>query len=65
MTASSDAAYAEQIADKIRNMNDNTFSYGNQEIPLTLHVTTISLKECHSKDEVFSGLHSAIDKSKM
>ena len=65
LTASSDAAYAEQIADKIRNMNDNTFSYGNQEIPLTLHVTTISLKECHSKDEVFSGLHSAIDKSKM
>lgn len=64
LTASSEAVYAEQIADKIRQMNTQTFSYENQEIPLSLHVTTVSLKECQRYEEVFAGLHSAIDESK-
>lgn len=64
LTASSDAAYAEQIAEKIRGMNEHTFSYESQEIPLTLHVTTISLKECSRYEEVFAGLHNAIKESK-
>lgn len=64
LTASNDAAYARQIAEKIRKMNNQTFLYENQEIPLTLHVNTISLKDCHSSEEVFSGLHNAIDESK-
>ncbi len=64
LTASSDAAYAEQIAEKIRSMNEHTFSYEDQEIPLTLHVAAISLKECNRYEEVFAGLHNAIKESK-
>lgn len=64
LTVSSDAAYAEQIAEKIRSMNGHTFSYENQEIPLTLHVTAVSLKECSRYEEVFAGLHNAIRESK-
>ncbi|MCM1267335.1 MAG: GGDEF domain-containing protein [Bacteroidales bacterium] len=64
LTASSDAAYAEQIAEKIRSMNEYTFSYESREIPLTLHVTAISLKECNCYEEVFAGLHNAIRESK-
>lgn len=64
LTGSSDAAYAERIADKIREMNQQTFSYGDQEIPLSLHVSTVSLKSCQHKEEVFDGLHSAIEGSK-
>lgn len=64
LTASSDAMYAEQIAEKIRSMNEHTFPYENQEIPLTLHVTAVSLKECSRYEEVFAGLHNAIKESK-
>lgn len=64
LTVSSDAAYAEQIAEKIRSMNGHTFSHENQEIPLTLHVTAVSLKECSRYEEVFAGLHNAIKESK-
>ena len=64
LTVSSDAAYAEQIAEKIRSMNEQTFPYENQDIPLTLHVTAVSLKECSRYEEVFAGLHNAIKESK-
>lgn len=64
LTASSDAAYAEQIAEKIRCMNQQTFSYEDQEIPLTLHVNTVSLQNCRQIEEVFTGLHSAIIEGK-
>lgn len=65
LTASDDAAYAEQIADKLRRMNNQTFTYENQEIPLALHVTTVSLKEeCQRYEEVFAGLHNAIKENK-
>lgn len=64
LTASNDAAYAEQIADKIRSMNSQTFSYENQQIPLTLYVATVNLKECQHYEEVFAGLHNAIRESK-
>ena len=65
LTVSREAAYAEQIADKIRHMNNRTFSYEAQEIPLTLHVSTASLKECQRYEEVFAGLHNAIKESKV
>lgn len=65
LTASSDAAYAEQIAAKIRGMNEQTFSYENQEIPLVLHVGVASLKECNRYEEVFAGLHNALKESKV
>ena len=64
LTSSNEASYAEQIADKIRNMNDQTFSYEDQEIPLALHTSTVSLKECSRCEDLFAGLHNAIRKSK-
>ena len=64
LTCSSNHAYAEQIAEKIRSMNGQTFSYEDQEIPLKLHVTTVSLKECNGYEEVFAGLHNAIKECK-
>lgn len=64
LTSSNEASYAEQIADKIRNMNDQTFSYEDREIPLSLHMSTVSLKECSLCEDLFAGLHNAIKKSK-
>ena len=64
LTASSDRTYAEQMAENIRAMNEQTFAYGKQKIPLFLYVTTISLKECYRYEEVFEGLHNAIRESK-
>lgn len=65
LTASSKEAYAKQIAEKIRMMNNRTFSFEDQEIPLALHVAVISLKDCQYYDELFAGLHHAIRKSKV
>lgn len=65
LTSSNTAAYAEQIADKIRSMNNQTFAFEQQEIPLSLHVTTTSLSECRRYEEVFTGLHNAIKNCKM
>lgn len=64
LTASSDMAYAEQVAEKIRQMNGQTFAYENQKIPLTLYVSTMRLKACSRYEEVFEGLHNAIRESK-
>lgn len=65
LTSSSEAAYAEEIAEKIRGMNQQTFSYENREIPLSLHVNTVSLQNCRHIEEVFTGLHSAISENKV
>ena len=64
LTASRDEAYAEQVAEKIRQMNEQTFDYENQKIPLTLYVSTVKLKTCRRYEEVFAGLHNAIQESK-
>ena len=64
LTASSESEYAEQIADKIREMNQQTFTYEDRDIPLSLYVTTVSLKECQRYDEIFAGLHNAIKEAK-
>ena len=64
LTASSDAAYAEGVADRIRAMNGRSFRWEDREIPLTLHVTTASLKECSRYEEVVVGLHNAIKDGK-
>ena len=65
LTGSSEQSYAEQIADKIRSMNEQTFPYEDQEIPLSLYVTTVSIKECNRYDEVFAGLHNALKAGKV
>ena len=64
LTVSNEAAYANQIAERIRSMNEQTFSYDGREIPLSLHVAVVSLQECSRYDEVFAGLHNAIKESK-
>lgn len=65
LTASSDEAYAEQIAGKISDRNNQTFLCGSQEVPLTLHIAVIAnLKKSCRYDEVFAGLHNAIRESK-
>lgn len=64
LTANNHAAYAEQIADKLRQMNGQTFSYEEQAVPLALHIATVSLKECQRYEEVFAGLHNALRESK-
>ena len=64
LTASSEAEYAGRIADRIRGMNEQTFLYEDQNIPLALHVAVVSLKECSRYEEVFAGLHNAIKESK-
>lgn len=65
LTDSDQVTYAEQIADKIRSMDGQSFSCEGQEIPLSLHVAITNLRECRHYDEVFSGLHDAIKKSKI
>ena len=65
LTSSNDQTYAEQIAEKIRRMNELTFTYENQEIPLSLYVTTVSIKNCKRYDEVFAGLHNALRAGKV
>lgn len=60
-----DLAILEQITDKIRSMNNQIFAFEQQEIPLSLHVTTTSLSECRRYEEVFTGLHNAIRDCKM
>lgn len=64
LTVSSEEAYAEQIAEKISDRNNQTFLYENQEVPLTLHVAVVRLKKCCRYEEVFAGLHHAIRESK-
>ncbi|MDE7045853.1 MAG: helix-turn-helix domain-containing protein [Acetatifactor sp.] len=64
LTASSESAYAQQIADRIRRMNNQTFSYEEQEIPLVLHVAVANLQECQRYEEVFAGLHKALQSGK-
>lgn len=64
LTSKNEREYAEELAQSIRQMNDETFSYENQEIPLTLYVSTVSLKDCQHCDEVFTKLHHAIRQSK-
>ena len=60
LTASNEITYAEQIADKIRHMNDQTFLYEDQEIPLTLHVAVARLQRSQRYEEVFADLHNAL-----
>ena len=64
LTVSNELTYANQIADRIRGMDGQVFSYEGQEIPLALHVGVVSLKECSRYEEVFAGLHNAVKESK-
>ncbi|MBQ6786111.1 MAG: helix-turn-helix domain-containing protein [Lachnospiraceae bacterium] len=65
LTESTDIAYAEAIADKIRSCNEQTFRYENQDIPLSLHVSITRFDNSPVKyNELFTNLHLAIKDSK-
>ena len=65
LTESTDITYAEEIAERIRCFNGQTFRYENQDIPLSLHVSVTKLESSPVKyNELFTNLHLAIKKSK-
>lgn len=65
LTESTDIAYAEEIAEKIRSCNEQTFRYENQDIPLSLHVSITRFDNSPVKyNELFTNLHLAIKDSK-
>ena len=65
LTNSTDIRYAEEIAEKIRSYNGQTFRYEDQDIPLSLHVSVTRSEGSPVKyNELFNNLHLAIKESK-
>lgn len=65
LTASEDAAYAEEIKEKLAALNGSGFEMDGQEIPMTLHITTTKLENERVRyQEIFCKLHEAIHDSK-
>lgn len=65
LTDSTDITYAEEIAEKIRSYNGETFRYEEQDIPLSLHVSITRFENSQVKyNELFTNLHLAIKDSK-
>ncbi len=66
LTDSTDIAYAEELACKIKAQNNQTFPYENQEIPLSLYVCISRLENNHEakQHEIFSYFHHAITEVK-
>lgn len=61
LTNSEDIKYAEQIAEKIKSFNGQTFSYESQEIPLSLYVGITKIDNATPKHEdLFAKLHNAL-----
>jgi len=66
LTDNSDKVYAEEIADKIRALNGNTYSCDELQVPLNLHVSVaqFTYKAPLKYSELFVGLHEVIKESK-
>lgn len=65
LTASDDPAYARRIADRILEMNGQTFTYEDKEIPLSLYAGITRFTEANLRyNELFSALHQTIDGTK-
>ena len=65
LTSSEDMKYAEDIASKIQNCNQQTILYEEQEIPLSLYISIVKLDNSPIKyNELFTKLHTAIVSSK-
>ncbi|MCM1057391.1 MAG: helix-turn-helix domain-containing protein [Firmicutes bacterium] len=60
LTASSDRGYAEQLAEKIKAMNGQTFEYEGEQIPLSLYAAVADVQSGARYEELFEGLHNAI-----
>lgn len=62
LTASDDPAYACQIADQILEMNGQTFTYEDIEIPLNLYAGVTRFTESNLRyNELFAALHQTIN----
>lgn len=64
LTAGSDRAYAEQVAEKIRAMNGQTFEYEGTQIPLSLYAAVAGVQSGAHYEELFADLHNAIRECK-
>ena len=65
LTNSEDEAYAEEVKERILAENGKTFLYAGQEIPLSLYAVSARLDGKRVKyNEVFCGLHEAIQENK-
>lgn len=65
LTNSKDITYASGIADKILEMNGQTFRFGDREIPLNVYACVTRLNEHNLKyDELFTSLHNTIKECK-
>lgn len=65
LTDSADRAYAESIAEKIRGKNGESFSCGETMIQLSLYAVIVGLKQERIRyNELFAGLHDAIEEGK-
>lgn len=64
LTASSDKAYAEQIAGRIIAENGKTFAYEDREVPLSLYAAVVSVQGGARYEELFAELHNAIKECK-
>ena len=65
LTASEERGYAEKVAEKISDMNGQSFAYEGQEIPLSLYVGITRYQGRALKyNELFNELHVAIRESK-
>ena len=60
LTASSDRGYAEQLAEKIKAMNGQTYDCEGREISLSLYVAVADVQSGAHYEELFAGLHNAI-----
>ena len=66
LTDSEDVTYAEEIAEKIKAQNGNTFAYEDQDIPLSLYVAISKMENgCEAKyHEMFNHFQKVIKQMK-
>ena len=65
LTATTKEGVAEEIADKIRKQNGDSFVYEGKEIPLSLYVIVTKLNQAHIRyHELFAQLQSSLQDAK-
>lgn len=64
LTASSDRAYGEKLAEEIRGRNGDCFAYEDRQIPLSLYAAVVSVQSSARYEELFADLQNALDDCK-
>lgn len=65
LTNSEDITYVEQICERIRSYNGQTFDFEEQKIPLSLHISTVKFEGSIMRyKDLFEKLHMAICNNK-